>query len=284
MTKGDAETRQPVLVLAQVGFDLRGLKRELREAGFELVTMGKVVGLSSTIVESLTEAVQSASLILVIADGHFSSNQLFEAGFATAIGRPVVIASRAGSAEISRSLAGALVLTYDPANLESLVEAIRRLAKPTKVAAPKHESTRPEVSSIPFLGNARTFEMAVATAIQRTGVEVISQFSYDRGFDLAVYSTDLEFVVGNPLLVEVRHRLPSNSRQVIDRLAHSAFAIRVPWVLLVHGSGVDTPIAPGTPPNVLVMPFELLGEAPERGQFVDLVRQLRNRAAHGLEQ
>ena len=269
-----------VLVLAPVGFDLVELKGLLEAAGLTLMTLGETASSDTSAIAALRRTFASAGLVLVLSDGVPSPSQLFEAGFAAGQNRPVLIAAPTLSDLV---VPGAHVLTYEAWNPHRIVETARRMVKAPVAISPRKESPTFPDRSAARANTAREFETKVADAIRASGVDLSNRNSSDDdGFDLAVYSADLELVVGNPLLVEIKRELPPNPKPLILQLAGAAQAIRVPWVLLIHGSATNTPIPQNLPFNVLVMPFELLGEKPSPGQFVRVVQSLRNSAAHGL--
>jgi hypothetical protein len=134
-------------------------------------------------------------------------------------------------------------------------------------------------------GNERILEDVVVEAIRQSGVSIASQSGGPgRGFDLAVWSEDLEPWVSNPLLIELKASIGSEAalEDVILNLARTMGGTGVQWALLIYG---DSPLAPDKvvgPPNILAISAEEFLRALETRSFGELVRTLRNERVHGV--
>ena len=128
-------------------------------------------------------------------------------------------------------------------------------------------------------------EEVVIEAIRQSGVEVASQSGGpDRGFDLAVWSEDLEPWVSNPLFIRLKASIGSEAalQDVVLNLVRTMGSTGVQWALLIYG---DSPLAPEKvigAPNVLAIAAEGFLRALEGSSFGEVVRKLRNERVHGV--
>lgn len=286
MARGETLT---LLAIAAPGQALAALQQGLRERGHRLQTLSELPAYGSTLREKLVSAVKSAELVICVTGAELEPSLAFELGIAVGAGVPVIVLA---SSPIERpaSMAGLLYTSYDPLRPEPALLAIDRAV--STIGSAEHDSPgrrrdTTAYAAMPEMpgGAGAEFESWVAEFIRRTGVDVFLQpAGPSRSFDLAVYSSDLELAVGNPLLVEVKYRLPRDTA-VIRRLQDAAAQVRAQWVLLLHAG--DAPPAAYRdlhPSNVLIMSVKELGSEPLAGAFVQRVRALRNLAAHGLRQ
>lgn len=132
-----------------------------------------------------------------------------------------------------------------------------------------------EASSIAVLIEA--IEASGSIAVANTG---------DPGFDLGVWSDDLEAIGGNPLLVEVKRSLmPGAVEQVLHGLADHPSARLGLVVYLEPPPGDQLPSREELDQArfpVLVISFQQLLRRMASASFAEVVRDMRNRSAHGL--
>jgi hypothetical protein len=102
--------------------------------------------------------------------------------------------------------------------------------------------------------------------------------------DMVVWSDDFEPWIGNPLLVEVKGQLRTQSdmSRAIWQLASMLDRTREGWGLLIfQGEGVDLGDLDLSNSRVLVLPIENLLELLRDRSLGDVLRQLRNLRVHG---
>jgi hypothetical protein len=123
-------------------------------------------------------------------------------------------------------------------------------------------------------------------AIEASGSVAVVNTERDPGFDLGVWSDDLEAIGGNPLLVEVKRSLvPGAVDQVLHGLADHPSA-RLGLVVYLEPSAADRPTARAELDQarfpVLIISLQQLLRRMASASFAEVVRDMRNRSAHGL--
>jgi hypothetical protein len=135
-----------------------------------------------------------------------------------------------------------------------------------------------------------TLSLADSGSIERSTVEVLLEaieasrgvgvVSADPGFDLGVWSDDLDAIAGNPLIVEVNRSL---TRGVVGRVLSALYTHPTARLALL----VYTEPSPQAELDQALFPVlaisiqQLLGRMASES-FAEVVRDLRNRSAHGL--
>jgi len=145
-----------------------------------------------------------------------------------------------------------------------------------RMLARRSASGHTEASSIAIL----------VEAIEASGSIAVVNTERDPGFDLGVWSDDLEAIGGNPLLVEVKRSLvPGAIDQVLHGLAaHPSTRLG----LVVY---LEPPTGDRSPSRteldqarfpVLVISLQQLLRRMASASFAEVVRDMRNRSVHGL--
>ena len=128
----------------------------------------------------------------------------------------------------------------------------------------------------------------IVTAIRKSGVD--TQASVSRGAsaeealaDIAVWSDELDSLVGNPLPIEVRSTLktPQDAEHAAKNLMRAIVGSKVRWglILFLKASKDAMDVLSNYP--VLAMSVEDFLEALREKSFGRIVADLRNRAMHG---
>jgi hypothetical protein len=220
---------------------------------------------------------------------------LFELGQAWAKGKRVLLFAPPNSAHLPSTLRRFLTVRANLSNREAIEFALDQVlaapeATPTSIA--RHKETRPLGTtaesylqgSFELMTTLRPAQLEdlVATALRETGVDVVAK-AQDRayGADLALWSDAWQQSVGNPLLVEIKTRLPSQgaAADAAQNLAKHVAASGSRWGLLLFGEGPAQ--LKSLPPTVLALPIETLFRRLQNETFDDIVRDLRNRRVHG---
>lgn len=104
------------------------VERALRERSIEPVSLDQQVGLGSVWINTVTDAIQTADLIVADVSGN-SPNVLYELGFAHALRKPVLLLwNMASGTKPSFDLAAYQTLFYDPDKLDPIRHQLARFA------------------------------------------------------------------------------------------------------------------------------------------------------------
>jgi hypothetical protein len=131
-------------------------------------------------------------------------------------------------------------------------------------------------------------EEVATSAIQASGVNLMekSEIPATKAVgDLAVWLDELDVSVGNPLLIEVKGRLisPDEAAGTRSQLLHTLqqTGARSALVLFLDDPEDAARVTDLSLPNVLFLGiYDLLHRLQRRG-FGEVIRDLRNRVAHG---
>ncbi len=125
----------------------------------------------------------------------------------------------------------------------------------------------------------------IRRAIEASGVTAASRDSLgDVQVDLAVWSDDLEPWVNNPLIIEVRSflRSPTDADKVVKQILDYMRKTHVSTALVLYLTGAVAALEGVGLPSVLFMAVEDLLEALRTSGFGAVIRELRNKAVHGV--
>lgn len=220
---------------------------------------------------------------------------LFELGLAWGQGKRVVLFAPPNNANIPSGLRRFLTVRANLSNREAVEFALDQLLaapEPAQTPIPTRKGTKPlgptaEAYLQGSLAQAVNvspagLEALVADALREAGVDVVTTSERrDFGVDLAIWSDALQPSVGNPLLVEIKARLPSpkvaaDAAQQLSKYVAGAGGL---WGLLLYRDGPED--LRGLPPNVLALSVEALFRRLSHESFDEIVRDLRNSRVHG---
>jgi hypothetical protein len=295
-----AANRAPAAPLLYVSapsdLDLRPLLDGLKRRGAEPYVLSDVAPLGAEIMQSLQLAIQRADQVLVVLGETPAPNPMFEAGLALGLGKSLLIIAAPGST-VPADLTGQVIVRARPDDLDAINFALdqiqqrapreaRRTPRPggrplgaevvNRLMARLSTSDHTEVSSIAVL----------VEAIEASGGIAVVNTERDPGFDLGVWSDDLEAIGGNPLLVEVKRSLmPGAIDQVLHGLADHP-GTRLGLVVYLEQPEGDRPPSRAELDQarfpVLTISLQQLLRRMASASFAEVVRDMRNRSAHGL--
>jgi hypothetical protein len=132
----------------------------------------------------------------------------------------------------------------------------------------------------------REFEDLIYDAIKASGASTIARGSEaeDRGIDFAVWSSDLEPMVTNPLLIECKSSLcdQSDVNEAIGRMFRALEAIHNGCGLVLYKeAGKVSMVAPRSLPVLFVSAEQFISGLRDTG-LAEYIRKLRNAAVHGF--
>jgi hypothetical protein len=296
MAANRAPAAQRLYVSAPADLDLRPLLDGLKRRGVEPYVLSDVAPLGAEILQSLRLAIQRADQVLVVLGDAPAPNPMFEAGLALGLGKPLLIVAAPG-ATVPANLAGQVIARARPDDLDAINFALDQVQQ----RAPRDTRRTPRPGGRPLGANlvdrllARlsasgpTEASSVAVlveAIEASGSIAVVNTEGDRGFDLGVWSDDLEAIGGNPLLVEVKRSLvPGAVDQVLHSLADHPSA-RLGLVVYLEPPAGDQPPSRAelgqTRFPVLVISLQQLLRRMASASFAEVIRDMRSRMVHGL--
>ncbi len=270
------------------------LVQALRDRGWEPFLLSDVAKLGSSLTESVQDAIRGADVVigLFAHDARALANTAFELGFAVALGKPVLLVVSPG-AQVPSDLQSFLYVQAEPDNIEAVALALDNLDRysaPVRAERSRLSSAAPlGAYADQLLQEARTladapdtaFEELVARAIEASGVVAVpTSRGRDGGFDIGVWSDDLDAIGGNPLLIQLKRHVSDNSvRQSLSAL-HQTPGARVALVVsLDETAAVKAALLRW--PVLWISLADLLRRMRDES-FPEVIRDLRNRSVHGL--
>ena len=204
-------------VSAPNDIDLRPLLDGLKRRGTEPYVLSDVAPLGAEILQSLRLAIERADRVLVVLGDAPAPNPMFEAGFALAFGKPLLIIAAPG-ATVPTDLAGQVIARARPDDLDAINFALDQVQQRAplgtrRTPGPTGRPLRPDVvdrllDRLSASASTDGSSIAIlAEAIEASGEVAVANTGRDAGFDLGVWSDDLEAIGGNPLLVEMKRSL-----------------------------------------------------------------------------
>jgi hypothetical protein len=288
----------PRLYVSAAGdLDLRPLLDGLKRRGTDPYVLSDVAPLGADIVQSLRLAIESADRVLVVLSEEPSLNPVVEAGIALALGKPLLIIAAPG-ASVPSDLAGQLIAQARHDDLDAINFALdhaeARTPSPIRTSRPALATGRPLgpaeadrlLSRLSEPGLTERSAIAILLeAIEASGEVGVHGTGERAGFDLGVWSDDLDAIGGNPLIIELKRSLrPGAVDQVLCYLeAHPSARLG----LLVYldpatgeGPFVQDELSKARFPVLVISLYQLL-QRMTSASFAEVIRDMRNRTAHG---
>lgn len=259
----------------------------------------------SSFSEGIFTAIDRAGFyIFVLGRASTNSNVLFEIGYAAAQKKRILIVAPR-DAEIPQALENYFVIRADPASprglkfaIQQLIQApkssphksARRVARTTKIPDQAAETVR----ALKRLGSRAT-ELEVvhvlADLLHESGIKVVveHQTAGPHGkraerVDMALWVDELNALVGNPVLIQVkRHLRVEDARRLRDEALQTYLSVSSRALLVVFVMGNEDALSRLNVPIPLVMFVKLqtLISLLQENSFGNVVRQFRNKIVHG---
>lgn len=286
-------------IAAPYGANLSLIERVLGKHRWRALTPANIKRGRPSVAENLVDLITSCDLFIGVWDIQSrNGNLLFEAGIAIAMAVPVVLIAPL-DAEVPSDLRGIMRITAtDPAApavqfaLEQVLEHSgtprRRRGTKSPTAGGLEPATAHDLRQrLHATETERELADVVADALEATNALVVREARQPHGGrpDLAIWLDELEPLVGNPVVIEVRKNL-RNSRELKQATEQVESYLRdsqARWALLVYQNGSDALMA--SVPAMLGIQYisaEALIDALERGALPAAVATYRNRFVHGV--
>jgi hypothetical protein len=278
-------------VTAPNGPNLTALINGLGNHGWETYVLSDVAELGASLSHSLLEAISSADVVVgLLEDPERSSNTLYELGIARGLQKPVMVVA-AVDAQVPSDLISHLQVRAEPGNAEAIALGLEHLSRykessePTAILGASSSKPLGEYSQVlidqysPRLPEAQQVR-TLAKAIEASGALASVSGPSDPGFDIGVWSDDLDAIGANPLLVVVRRELDERSVRQCMLALHQTPGARAGLIVSIGEPPADPIVGLNWP--VLTISLSTLLVAMGEHSFAEIVRDLRNRSVHGL--
>ncbi len=283
-------------ISSPAGIDSSNIQSILVSRGF--ITRVETNGVKSTAYweRKVKDSIKASEFVVaVLSSGADNSNVYYEVGLAHGIGKRVLILASPEMKESTVGLKSSLYLRIDVSNKNAIEFALDQVLR-----APEQDRNQIATESennLPIgdladdlLSQLNTPEStwgahpenAVVQALGKSGVNVLVKSKYwDTGADMAVWADELESIVGNPLLIEVKQHISSAtsvtrlSSQIESYLENS----NASWLLLLYLEGPE----PGSesweqiPGSVMHVSLKEFLESFKSMNFVEIVQSLKSR-------
>lgn len=301
MTRKKYEIKN-AFITAPVRLDLSVIKAELSKRGIESWAGYEHLYFGDSKRDHLMKAIRSCDLFVAVIPEGYSPNVLFEIGLAYGLKKRILLFASPNLKNIPAYIAETMYFRSEPDNREVIAFALDQI-----LASQKQKTFRPREKQAEEgypLGNRvdkylrklqertsslRELELRklVVEILKESGISTVLQGNVrDPGADLAVWSNDLDAIVGNPLLIEVKSGV--RTKKDLDRVLHQVEQYRMKsgtkWVLLVLSKAVESIAAISGIPivgRVLVLTTTELLKSLRTRSFAQVIRELRNKQVHG---
>jgi hypothetical protein len=288
--------RKTRVFIAHSQADVGKIQKVMQHLNLDGVTLEQAATPGTTWVDSLHRCVDYADMVIgVMADRRKDTNVLFELGVASALKKPTLLLLTPDYPLDLIPPSGIPYLRMDLRDEDAVMFGLKQAMSLSAVDRMQRHTegftTRPIGQTADQLqvkldqAGPCVFEDLIYEAIKASGVSTIARGSEaeDRGVDFAVWSSDLEPTITNPLLIECKSSLRSQAdvNEAIGRMFRALEAIHNGFGLVLYKeAGRVSMASPRSLPIVFVSAEEFINGLRDTG-LAEYVRKLRNTAVHG---
>ncbi len=278
--------------------ELQAIKEELQCRGIEAWTAYELPSMGVSVQEHVEKTLRASDLVIAVISTESSPNVFFELGLAQGLGKQILLLVSPEYGQLPSNLAGRVYVRADPDNREAIGFALDQIQASSQ--RKPHKSPRPRPTER-ALGNqvdrylnlvrergpemtGTELEQLVVDLLKASGVSTVTRSSSpERGAGIAVWSDDLQAVVGNPMLIEVKAQVRDREhvQQALEQVETYRQKSKTQWALLVlplvSAALVGLPFAG----SVLTLTIADLLERLRDKSFAETVRELRNARVQG---
>lgn len=289
--------RKKRVFLASSSADAGEVRKAMRRFDLDAVTMEQDATPGTSWVDSLQRCVNDADMVIgIMGDRRKDTNVIFELGVASALNKPTVVFITPDYPMDRVPPSGIPYLRIDLHNEDAVAFGLNQALS----LAPRDQSQRSATGfSTQPIGPAadrllarlpdtdpRAFEDLIQEAILASGAVTIGRGTKNEGqeIDFAVWSSDLEPTVTNPLLIECKFNLGDSStiNELIGRMSGALEAIQNGFGIVVYkNAGTALKRSPRSVPVVFVSADEFIGGLRSAG-LAEYVRKLRGSEPGGF--
>ena len=252
--------------------------------------------------EQIEKAICKADFCIAVLTGGknktTNSNVFFELGYAWAKRKRVVLI-QSREVELPSDLSGFPILTVEPNDKQKLASQLAQFLEhetPTKSLPRTMDKTKPLsgraeelISRLEGLGEHATeseFSHLLTSVFRESGIRVVVESgTNEHGYDLAIWVDELEYLIGNPQLVELRKRLSvAAAREIKHRFLANLGTSIGRALLVVFIAGSEKQLSGenlGVPLIVFISATHLVSELKTRS-IAAFLRDERNKLVHGI--
>jgi hypothetical protein len=246
--------------------DLTIVKQVLLERGIQPIMPLETPRVTDSLLPYLRTEIKRADLILAILTPESpTQNVLFEIGCAYGLQKQLLIMAPHG-VTLPTDIQELQYIRADAQNREALSFAIDQALAPKKPSSQRKtaiEKTRALGDSVKSLlerlrahpaPRERELLAIVADALKQSGALTVAEHGpQEFGYDIAVWADELGPWVGNPLLIEIKARIP-HPGNAIDQILARLQPEPTRWALLLYHQGNPVPVQKqSTIPTLLVL-------------------------------
>jgi hypothetical protein len=289
--------RKKRVFIASSQADVAEVQKAMQQFDLDAVTIEQTATPGTTWVDSLHRCLNEADMVIgIMGDRRRDMNIFFELGVASALNKPTLLFLTPDYPIDLIPPSGIPYLRMDLRNEDAVIFGLKQalsLSPRDRIHQPAAGFTTRPIG--PVAGqllaklaqtSPREFEDLIYDAIKASGAPTIARGSEaeDRGIDFAVWSSDLEPTITNPLLIECKSSLRNQSdvNEAIGRMFRALEAIPNGFgIVLYKEMGKVSKAAPRSLPVVFVSAEEFINGLRDAG-LAEYVRKLRNTAFHGF--
>ncbi|MGE3553020.1 MAG: hypothetical protein AB7M93_09105 [Candidatus Obscuribacterales bacterium] len=281
-------------ITAPFGTNLHVVEAVLHDHGIS-IRKPSIKPVALTQLEVLSKAIRSADFMIAILEGNKdASNLLFEIGLAAGMKKPVLLVVDPKT-EMPSNLRSFHYLKAKSDDRQALAFHLEIFLKHSKaeLSKPKElEKKKRDVNPLNrSLESLRQTIGASPTQFQETLMSLLTEqrIEYDLSqrpddyYDFAIWLDDIEPTVSNPVLVELKTHLPSDTLNLEARLQESLkkSGSEIGIVAFLNSASSTIPGTSATLPLIVYMHAESLLELLYKGTLASHLLQCRNLTVHG---
>lgn len=306
----DSHKKLRCLITAAMGVDLSSIIQVLLSKRIEIIDPYKDSNYGLTMSDIISIALKDSDFVVaVLSPNYKSDNVIFEAGYATALGKPVLLAA-SGPYDLPSSLKNLLYVgSINPEAisfavdqiLENLKEDLREpqrttetqekslgndsngyLAKINQIFGDSIDQQTMPLNSMKGVA----FENLLREVLEKAGISIKAKTEIDDDVDLAVWSKQLDPYFGNPILIEPKLGPLSDARIAIIRehatkhLQNSNAGLVV--VFYLGNQKFHSKLENDWHPTVYFFEFTSFLQLLSKYTFSQIIIRERNRRVHGV--
>jgi hypothetical protein len=298
MTAVDKPRKKRVFIASSQA-DVAEVQKAMRQFDLDAVTLDQTAAPGTTWVDSLHRCLNDADMVIgIMGDRRRDTNVFFELGVASALNKPTLLFITPDYPIDHIPPSGIPYLRLDLRNEDAVMFGLKqalslwardRSRQPaegftTQPIGPFADRLLAELAQLAPDG----FEDVIFDAVEASGVSTIARGGAagagGEGIDFAVWSSDLEPTIANPLLIECKSSLrhQSDVNEAIGQMFRALGAIpNGLGIVLYKDAGKVSTAAPRSLPVVFVSAEDFLNGLRDTG-LAEYVLKLRNSAVHGF--